>query len=84
MTGPTIDADRIDAILRTATPCEARLAAIRVITDEALGVLPAPIEPVERDTAGWPILGDACEVPPRPIPSFAWERHDDLRADRPG
>lgn len=80
-TPPTIAADRIDAILRTATPPRAKLDALRVIVDEARGVLPAPAEPVARDEAGWPILTPGCGVRPLPDTRTAWDRHDDIRAD---
>ncbi|GAA1662206.1 hypothetical protein GCM10009744_65000 [Kribbella alba] len=81
MTGAMIDAARIDAALRVAAPCEARLAALRVIVDEALGVLPAPAGPVERDAAGWPILRPGCGARPLPDDGTAWERYDDPQAD---
>jgi hypothetical protein len=81
VTPAVIAADRVDAILRTATPCPAKLAALRVIVDEALGVLPAPTEPVERDAAGWPVLRSGCGVRPLPDDGAAWKRHDDPHAD---
>lgn len=49
------------------------LTAVEDLLDQLEQVHPAPrTEPVQHDTAGWPILR-----PSDPPPGTAWERHDD-------